>query len=33
MKKFELEALLNDLVAEHAPMDMLERELVGGRSR
>ncbi len=29
----ELETLLRDLIAEHAPMDALERELVGGRSR
>jgi NADPH-dependent 2,4-dienoyl-CoA reductase/sulfur reductase-like enzyme len=29
----ELEALLKELIAEHAPMDALERELVGGRSR
>jgi NTE family protein len=29
----ELEALLKDLIAAHAPMDALERELVGGRSR
>ena len=29
----ELEAVLKDLIAEHAPMDALERELVGGRSR
>jgi NADPH-dependent 2,4-dienoyl-CoA reductase/sulfur reductase-like enzyme len=28
----ELEALLKDLIAEHAPMDALDRELVGGRS-
>jgi 3-phenylpropionate/trans-cinnamate dioxygenase ferredoxin reductase subunit len=27
----ELEALLKELIAEHAPMDALERELVGGR--
>jgi NADPH-dependent 2,4-dienoyl-CoA reductase/sulfur reductase-like enzyme len=29
----ELEALLKQLIAEQAPMDALERELVGGRSR
>jgi NTE family protein len=29
----ELETLLRDLIAEHAPMDALERELVGGRSQ
>jgi 3-phenylpropionate/trans-cinnamate dioxygenase ferredoxin reductase subunit len=29
----ELEALLKELIAEQAPMDALERELVGGRSR
>jgi NADPH-dependent 2,4-dienoyl-CoA reductase/sulfur reductase-like enzyme len=29
----ELETLLKDLIAEHAPMDALERGLVGGRSR
>jgi 3-phenylpropionate/trans-cinnamate dioxygenase ferredoxin reductase component len=29
----ELEVVLKDLIAEHAPMDALERELVGGRSR
>jgi 3-phenylpropionate/trans-cinnamate dioxygenase ferredoxin reductase component len=29
----ELEALLKDLIAEHAPIDAVERELVGGRSR
>ena len=29
----EFETLLKDLIAEHAPMDALERELVGGRSR
>jgi NADPH-dependent 2,4-dienoyl-CoA reductase/sulfur reductase-like enzyme len=29
----ELETLLKELIAEHAPMDALERELVGGRSR
>jgi 3-phenylpropionate/trans-cinnamate dioxygenase ferredoxin reductase subunit len=29
----ELEALLKELIAEHAPIDALERELVGGRSR
>jgi NTE family protein len=29
----ELETLLKDLIAAHAPMDALERELVGGRSR
>ncbi len=29
----ELETLLKDLIAERAPMDALERELVGGRSR
>ena len=28
-----VEALLKDLIAEHPPMDTLERELVGGRSR
>jgi NADPH-dependent 2,4-dienoyl-CoA reductase/sulfur reductase-like enzyme len=28
----ELEVVLKDLIAEHAPMDALERELVGGRS-
>jgi hypothetical protein len=33
MKKFELEALLKALIAKHAPMDTLEREAVGGRSR
>jgi hypothetical protein len=33
MKNFELETLLKELIAEHAPMDALERELVGGRSR
>jgi hypothetical protein len=30
---YQLEALLNDLLAEQAPMDTLERELVAGRSR
>ena len=29
----ELETLLKSLITEHAPMDPLERELVGGRSR
>src|SRR2546430_2267199 len=29
----ELETLLKGLIAEHAPMDALERELVGGSSR
>jgi 3-phenylpropionate/trans-cinnamate dioxygenase ferredoxin reductase subunit len=29
----ELETLLKDLIAEHAPMDALQRELVGGRSQ
>jgi NTE family protein len=29
----ELEVVLKDLIAEHAPMDALERELVGGRSQ
>jgi NADPH-dependent 2,4-dienoyl-CoA reductase/sulfur reductase-like enzyme len=29
----ELETLLKDLIAERAPLDALERELVGGRSR
>jgi NTE family protein len=29
----ELEALLKDLIAERAPMDALDRELVGGRSQ
>ena len=29
----ELETLLKDLIARHAPTDALERELVGGRSR
>jgi NADPH-dependent 2,4-dienoyl-CoA reductase/sulfur reductase-like enzyme len=29
----ELETLLKELIAEQAPMDALERELVGGRSR
>jgi NADPH-dependent 2,4-dienoyl-CoA reductase/sulfur reductase-like enzyme len=29
----ELETLLKDLIAERAPMDALERELVGGRSQ
>ncbi len=29
----ELESLLKDLIAERAPMDALERELVGGRSQ
>ena len=29
----DLETLLEDLIAEHAPMEALERELVGGRSR
>jgi NADPH-dependent 2,4-dienoyl-CoA reductase/sulfur reductase-like enzyme len=29
----ELEVVLKDLIAEHAPLDALERELVGGRSR
>jgi 3-phenylpropionate/trans-cinnamate dioxygenase ferredoxin reductase subunit len=29
----ELESLLKDLIAEHAPIDALERGLVGGRSR
>jgi 3-phenylpropionate/trans-cinnamate dioxygenase ferredoxin reductase subunit len=29
----ELETLLKELIAEHAPMDARERELVGGRSR
>ena len=29
----ELEAVLKDLIAEHAPMDALEREPVGGTSR
>jgi NADPH-dependent 2,4-dienoyl-CoA reductase/sulfur reductase-like enzyme len=29
----EFETLLKDLIAEHAPIDALERELVGGRSR
>ena len=29
----EFEALLKDLIAEHAPIDAVERELVGGRSR
>jgi NADPH-dependent 2,4-dienoyl-CoA reductase/sulfur reductase-like enzyme len=29
----ELEALLKELIAEHAPMDALERQLIGGRSR
>jgi 3-phenylpropionate/trans-cinnamate dioxygenase ferredoxin reductase subunit len=29
----ELEALLKDLIAERAPMEALERELVGGRSQ
>ena len=29
----ELEVVLKDLIAEHAPMDALERELVGERSR
>jgi 3-phenylpropionate/trans-cinnamate dioxygenase ferredoxin reductase subunit len=29
----ELEAVLKELIAEHAPMDALQRELVGGRSR
>jgi NTE family protein len=29
----ELETLLKDLIAERAPMEALERELVGGRSR
>ena len=29
----ELETLLKGPIAEHAPMDALERELVGGRSR
>jgi NADPH-dependent 2,4-dienoyl-CoA reductase/sulfur reductase-like enzyme len=29
----ELEVVLKGLIAEHAPMDALERELVGGRSR
>jgi NADPH-dependent 2,4-dienoyl-CoA reductase/sulfur reductase-like enzyme len=29
----ELEVLLKDLIAERAPMDALERELVGGRSQ
>jgi RNA polymerase sigma-70 factor, ECF subfamily len=28
-----LATLLKDLIAEHAPTDALERELVGGRSR
>jgi NADPH-dependent 2,4-dienoyl-CoA reductase/sulfur reductase-like enzyme len=29
----ELETLLKDLISEHAPMDVLQRELVGGRSQ
>jgi len=29
----ELEIVLKDLIAEHAPIDALERELVGGRSQ
>jgi len=29
----ELETLLKDLIAEHAPMDVLQRELVGGGSQ
>ena len=29
----ELETLLKDLIAEHAPKDAFERELVGGRSQ
>jgi 3-phenylpropionate/trans-cinnamate dioxygenase ferredoxin reductase subunit len=29
----ELQTLLNDLISEHAAMDALERDLVGGRSR
>ena len=29
----ELETLLKDLIAEHAPMDALERDLIGGRSQ
>jgi 3-phenylpropionate/trans-cinnamate dioxygenase ferredoxin reductase subunit len=29
----EFETVLKDLIAEHAPMDALERELVGGRSQ
>jgi hypothetical protein len=29
----ELEVGLNDLIAEHAPMDALQRELVWGRSQ
>ena len=33
MTDFELETLLTGLIAEHAPIDTLERELVGGRSR
>jgi 3-phenylpropionate/trans-cinnamate dioxygenase ferredoxin reductase subunit len=29
----EIEALIKDLIAEHAPADALARELIGGRSR
>jgi NADPH-dependent 2,4-dienoyl-CoA reductase/sulfur reductase-like enzyme len=29
----ELEVVLKDLIADHAPLDALERELVGGRSQ
>ena len=29
----ELETLLKDLISEHAPMEALQRELVGGRSQ
>jgi NADPH-dependent 2,4-dienoyl-CoA reductase/sulfur reductase-like enzyme len=29
----ELEALLKELIADHAPVDALERELIGGRSQ
>ena len=29
----ELESLLKELISEHAPMEALQRELVGGRSR
>jgi hypothetical protein len=29
----ELEALLKELIAVHAPIDALERKLVGGRSQ
>jgi hypothetical protein len=29
----DFETRLKDLIAEHAPTDALERDLVGGRSR